>query len=322
MNLAGFLLALAAFVLPFCAGTAQAQTTARILIGYPPGGSMDAVTRMCAEKLAEAIGRPVVVETRTGASGQIAATALKAAAPDGNTLMVAPDSIMTLSPHTVKTPAYDTLNDFVPVAHIGSFDYGLAVGASVPANDLKEWIRWAKADKKNAVYGSPGAGATAHFLGLMLAQATGVQLVHVPYRGIAPATADLLGGQVAAVILPYALMLPHLKTGKIRVLAHSGGRRASIAPKIPTFKELGYPTLEVSGWFGLFAPAGTSPEVVARYNEIVVQAMRTPVVRERMRSLDLDIREMAPAEIAAMLKTEYDRWGPVVKASGFSADSQ
>ena len=117
-------------------------------------------------------------------------------------------------------------------------------------------------------------------------------------------------------------MLPHVKAGKIRILAHSGGRRALVAPEIPTFKELGYPTLEVSGWFGLFAPAGTRPEVVARYNEIVVQAMRTPVVRERMRSLDLEVREMAAAELATMLKTEYDLWRPVVKASGFSTDRQ
>ena len=320
MNLARFFLAVAAFVL--CAGTAQAQTTARILIGYPPGGSMDVLARMFPEKLAEAIGRPVVVETRAGASGQIAATALKAAAPDGNTLMVAPDSIMTLYPHTVKMLAYDTLNDFVPVAHIGSFDYGLAVGAGVPANDLREWVSWAKADKRNATYGSPGAGASAHFLGLMLAQATGVQLAHVPYRGVAPATTNLLGGQIPAVMLPFAQMLPHVKAGKIRILAHSGGRRASVAPEIPTFKELGYPTLEVSGWFGIFAPAGIRPDVLARYNEIIIQAVRTQSVRDRMRTFDLEIREMAPAEIAAMLKTEYDRWRPIVKASGFSADSQ
>ncbi|MDO8596676.1 MAG: tripartite tricarboxylate transporter substrate-binding protein, partial [Sulfuricaulis sp.] len=183
MNLPRLFLAVAAFILPFCAATAQAQTTARMLSGYPPGGAVDALARVFAEKLADAIGRPFVVETRAGAAGQIAAMALKASAPDGNTLMVVPDSAIVLYPHTVRTPAYDTLNDFVPVAHAGSYDIGLAVGAGVPANDLREWVSWAKADKKNATYGSAGAGTNLHFLGLMLAQATGVQLVHVPYRG-------------------------------------------------------------------------------------------------------------------------------------------
>src|SRR3990172_10391673 len=171
MNLVRLFLAVAALIL--CAATAQAQTTARILVGYPPGGAVDALARVFAEKLAEAIGRPVVVETRTGASGQIAATALKASAPDGNTLMVVPDSALVLYPHTVRTPAYDTLKDFVPVAHVGSYDIGLAVGASVPANDLREWVGWTKADKKNATYGSAGGGTNPPFFGLMGAEAAG-----------------------------------------------------------------------------------------------------------------------------------------------------
>src|SRR3990172_1261142 len=218
MTLAGMTPILAPLVLALFSATAQAQTTARILSGYPPGGAVDALARVFAEKLAEAIGRPVVVETRAGAAGQIAAMALKAAAPDGNTLMVVPDSALVLYPHTVRTPAYDTLKDFVPVAHVGSYDIGLAVGASVPANDLREWVGWTKADKKNATYGSAGAGTNLHFLGLMVAQATGVQLVHVPYRGTGPATADLLGGQIPAVMLPFAQMLPLVKAGKIRIL--------------------------------------------------------------------------------------------------------
>lgn len=313
---------LAVATLALCSGTAQAQATARILSGYPPGGAIDALARVFAEKLSEAFGRPVVVETRAGAAGQIAATALKTSASDGNTLMVVPDSALTLYPHTVRTPAYDTLNDFVPIAHVGSYDIGLAVGAGVPANDLKEWAAWAKLDRKNATYGSAGVGTNLHFLGLMLAQATGVPLVHVPYKGVGPAIADILGGQVPAVMLPLAQMVQQVKAGKIRILAHSGGRRASVAPDVPTFKELGYPALEVSGWYCIIAPAGIRPETVARLNEIVIQAERTPAVRDRMRALDLEIREMAPADIAAMVKLQYERWAPIVKASGFSADSQ
>jgi tripartite-type tricarboxylate transporter receptor subunit TctC len=222
----------------------------------------------------------------------------------------------------VKAPVYDTLKDFVPVAHAGSYEVGLAVGAGVPVNDFREWVSWVKADKKNATYGSPGAGTNLHFLGLMVAQMSGVTLVHVPYRGSGPVVADLLGGQVPTVMLPLSQITQHTKGGKARLLAHAGRQRVATAPETPTFKELGYPALEVSGWYCVIAPAGMRPDLLARYNEIVIQAQRTPAIRERMRTLDLEIREMTPSELVAKFKTEYDRWGPIVKASGFSADSQ
>lgn len=306
----------------FLVGSAQAQTAVRILSGYPPGGAVDALARVFAEKLAEALEKPVVVETRTGAAGQIAASALKASAPDGNTLMVVPDSALTLYPHTVKAPAYDTLNDFVPVANLGSYDIGFGVGANVPSTTLKEWAAWVKSNPKNGTYGSPGAGTNQHFLGLMLGNSTGLHLDHVAYRGVGPAVADLLGGQVPALMLPLAQMLPQIKAGKIRILAHSGGRRSAVVPEVPTFKELGFSAMEVSGWYCMIAPAGTRAEVLARYNDIVNRSMRTAFVRDRMRALDLEILEMSPADIGARLKAEHERWRPVVKASGFTADSQ
>ena len=300
----------------------QAQAPMRILSGYPPGGAVDTLARIFGERLAEALGRPVVVETRAGAAGLIASAALKNSAPDGATLMIAPDSSITLYPHTVKKPAFDTLNDFVPVAHVGSYPIGFGVGAGVPVADLREYVIWAKSSPKNATYGSGAYGSTLHFMGLMLGQATGVPLVHVAYRGVGPAITDVVGGQLPAVMQPLGTLLAQAKAGKIRILAHSGGRRTPAAPDVPTFKELGYPSLEIAGWFGMFAVAGTPAEIIARYNDIVVQATRTAGVRDKMRALDLDIREMSPAEIAAMLKFEYDRWGPIVRASGFSAESQ
>jgi tripartite-type tricarboxylate transporter receptor subunit TctC len=300
---------------------AQAQT-ARMLAGYPPGGAVDGVARLFADKLSEGIGRPVVVENRVGALGQLAATELRKSAPDGNTLLVSTDSGLTLWPHTVKAPPYDTMRDFVPVAHVGSYDSALAVGPGAPVKDLREWIAFVKSNPKNAVYGSPGAGSNQHFLGFMLGQAIGVPLTHVAYRGVQPTVADLISGQIPAVVLPYAQLLPHIKTGKVRILAHSGGQRAPLQPDVPTFKELGYPTLEVSGWYLIVAPAGTPEDVVRRYHAIFAQAMRTPAVRDRMRALDLDIREITPAEMQIKLKTEYDRWRPIVEASGFRAENQ
>ena len=314
------LLFVLAVALALLGGAANAQTNARILAGYPPGGAVDALARIFAEKLSEALKRPVVVENKTGALGQLAATELKNSPPDGNTLLVSTDSGITLFPHTVATPPYDTLRDFTPVAHVGSYDSALVVGPNVPATSFKEWLAWVKSDPKNAVYGSPGAGSNQHFMGFMIGQAIGVPLTHVAYRGVQPTVTDLVGGQVPAVILPYAQLLPHIKSGKIRAIATSGASRAEAQPDVPTFKELGYPSLEISGWYVIVAPAGTSADIVKRYHEIFAEAMRTPGVKDRMRKLDLEIREMSPAEISTKLKAEYDRWRPIVAASGFRAD--
>jgi tripartite-type tricarboxylate transporter receptor subunit TctC len=301
---------------------ASAQSQIRILSGYPPGGAVDALARIFGERLSEALGRPVVVETRAGAAGRIAAMALKAAPPDGNTLMVVPDSQITLYPHTVSKPVYDTLRDFVPIAHLGSYPIAFAIHPNLAAKDLRAFLAWAKEAPRNASYGSGGTGSTLHFLGLIVGQATGVPLVHVAYRGVGPAMTDVIAGQIPAVILPLGTLLKQAAGGKVRILAHSGSARSAAAPDIPTFKELGYPSVEVNGWFGLFAAAGTPADIVSRYNSVVVQAMRSPATRERLRTLDLEIREMTPAQIAATLKAEYDRWAPIVKASGFSADSR
>lgn len=312
--------ALFAIAMLATAATGHAQAM-RILVGYPPGGGLDTLGRMFAEKLSEALGRPVIVENRPGALGQLATGELRRSPPDGTTLMVTNDSAITLWPHTVKAPGYDTLRDIVPVAHVGSYDSALAVGPGTPVKDFREWTAWTKANAKHAVYGSPGAGSNQHFLGFMVSQAIGVPLTHVPYKGVQPAISDLLGGQVPAIILPYAQMLPHIKAGKIRALAHSGSQRNPAQPDVPTFKELGYPSLESSGWYLIIAPAGVSEELIKRYNGIVSQAMKTQFIRDRMRVLDLDIRDMTPAEMSAKLRAEYERWRPVVAASGFKADN-
>jgi tripartite-type tricarboxylate transporter receptor subunit TctC len=216
---------------------------------------------------------------------------------------------------------YDPLADFVPVAHLGGYPLALAVGAGVPAKDVKEYVAWAKSDPRNATFGTPGAGSNAHFLGILIGQTLGVPMVHVAYKGVGPAVSDAVGGQVPAIIMPLGTLLPQASAGKLRILAHSGSKRSEEAPSFPTFRELGYP-IEVNGWFGLFAPARAPAAVTARLNDIVIQSIRTEAVRAQLRKLDLETREMSQAELVAHLKREYDRWGPVVKASGFSADGQ
>jgi tripartite-type tricarboxylate transporter receptor subunit TctC len=303
------------------AASAQTRTPARILSGFPPGGNVDLLARLFAEKLGEATGRSVVVETRPGAVGQLAAEVVKSAAPDGNTMMVAPDATVIMRPLTMKKPPFGAL-DFTPIAHTGGIDYGLGVGSTVPARDLKEFAAWAKANPSKASFGSAGAGGLTHFLGLMIGQALGVELKHVPYKGSAPAVLDVAAGHLPATVQPLGTMLAQARAGKLRVVAVSGARRSPQYPEAPTFAELDYPSLGVESWFGIFAPAGMAPELAAELNAIFVQAMRTPAVRERMRNLDLEVHEMTAPEFAAAVKANYERWGSIIRSSGFTADSE
>lgn len=299
-----------------------AQTQYRVIVGYPPGGSLNATARMFTDKLAEATGRPFVVENRAGAAGQIGAEALKAAAPDGATLLFAPDSNISVYPHIVRRPVYNPLTDFVAVAHTGDYRIALAVHASVPANDLRGFIQHTKSQPGSTGYGTAGAGTNLHFYGVLLAQTTGANLNHVPYRGTGPALVDLVAGHVPATVLPLGAMLPFVKSGKIRVLGQSGDGRSPSLPDAPTFKELGLPMLAFSGWYGLFAPAGTPGEIVNRYNQILQGVLRTAEGQERMRMFELDIRLMSPTEFQALVKADTERWGPIIRASGFTAASE
>jgi tripartite-type tricarboxylate transporter receptor subunit TctC len=222
-------LALAGVSLASASFPAAAQTQYRILVGYPPGGVQDQEARIFADKLREATGRPFVVETRTGAAGQLAAEALLLAAPDGAPLLMTADSNISVYPHTVKKAAYSPLIDFVPIAHTGDYRIALAVGTAVPANDLRAFINWTQAQPGPSGYGTAGAGTNLHFYGVLLGQTTGARMSHVAYRGTGPAIIDLVAGHIPAAVLPLGSLLPHVKAGKIRVLGQTGiiVRRAS-----------------------------------------------------------------------------------------------
>ena len=296
-------------------GLALAQ--GRMISAFPPGGAVDILARVFAEELAKAGGRPMVVENITGAGGLLAMQAVKAAPPDGNTLAAIVDSSLVVYPHTTAKPAYNALADFTPIAHTGGTVMALVIGAHVPAKDLAEFAAWARANPKQSSFGASGGGATLQFYGGLIAQTLGIPLVHVPYKGVGPAVADMIGGQIAASIAPMGPVQPHLKSGKARALAHSGAGRIASAPEVPTFKELGHPALELPVWFGIIGPPGMKPDVAAKLNETLVQAMRTPGVRERMARLDLDVRELNAAEFAALVKADYERWGRIVRESGW-----
>jgi len=299
----------------------SARAPAKMLVGYPPGGAVDILGRLFAEPMAEALARTVIVENRPGAVGQIAAEALKAAAPDGNTLMVAPDATVIIRPQTLSKPPFDPLADFAPVAHAGNWAFALGIHAGLPVKTLADYVSWAKANPDKASFASSGAGGSTHFFGVLLGQTLGVPLTQVSYKGAGPAILDVVAGHVPATVQPLGTLLAQAKAGKIAVLAMSGRERSPGAPEVPTFAELGYASLSVEGWFGIFAPAGIPPETLAKLNGAFVQAMRAPAFRDRMRNLDLEVREMSAPEFASVVKAGYGRWGPIIRASGFRGDN-
>jgi len=311
-----------AFVLASTGAAAQSShAPGRMLVGYPPGGAVDILGRLFAGPMGEAIGTSVIVENRPGAVGQIAAQVLKGAAPDGTTLMLAPDATIIFRPQTLVKPPFDPLADFIPVAHVGNWSFALGVHAGLPAKTLAEWATWAKASPDRAVFASSGVGGSTHFFGMLLGQAVGVPLRQVAYKGAGPAILDVVAGHVPATVQPLGTLLAQAKAGKITVLAMSGKQRAAGSPEVPTFAELGYPELSADAWFGIFAPAGTPAATVARLNAAFVQAMRTSAVKDKLSNLDLEVREMDAQEFAALVRRDYAKWGPIIRASGFRGDN-
>ena len=299
---------------------AQPAKPTRMLIGFPPGGNIDILARVFGERIAETLGRPVIVEPRPGATGQIAAELLKASPGDGYTLLLTPDSSLVVRPLVTKKPPYDPVTDFMPVAHTGLSSQALAVGADVPARDLREFSAWIKSNPNRGSVALPGIGGSMHFFTVMIGQELGVKLTIIPYKGSGPSVSDVAAGHVPATVNPLGTMLAQAKAGKLRLIGVSGAGRAAAAPDAPTFTEQGYASLNIDSWFAIFAPVGTPAELVGRLNSSVIQAERTPAIRERMRSLDLEIQELSPAQLGALVKRDYERWIPVIKASGFTAE--
>lgn len=301
---------------------AQAQTgqNIRIIAGYAPGGNVDILARTFARTLSETLGRTVIVENKPGGGGQVAAEMLKAAAPDGNTLMMAPDAAAVVRPAAMKKPTFDPTKDFVAVVETGAQDYGFAVPASLPVKDLKEFQAWVKANPKDANYASAGVGGITHMASVLIGRALDAPLNHVPFNGSAPAVNALVAGHVNATFQPTGTLAAQAQAGRIRVLAVSGSKRSELFPNVPTFTEAGHPTVSIVTWFGLFAPAGTPVAIVNQYNAAVIAAMKQPAIQTQMRNMGLEVRELTAAQFGSEVKKDMDRWTAVVKASGISLD--
>lgn len=297
----------------------QAQQPLKIIFPFAAGGSGDALTRIIGDHLRAGLNRTVIVENVTGAAGRLATRQVAAAAPDGNTLLLTPIAPVVIYQHVYKDLGYDPIKDLKPVAHVAGFEFAIAVGPKVPVKTLKELVDWAKANPKEASYGSPAAGSLPHFFGVLFARAIGVDFVHIGYRGSAPAVADLAGGQIAAVMTTTSDLLSMHKAGRIRILATSDNKRSPLVPEVPTFKEAGY-NIEGISWYAMFAPAGTPDDVIERYNKIIVAALAKPEVKERLLALGLYATGSTPAELGKIQRTDSDLWAPAVKASGFTPE--
>lgn len=294
---------------------AQGSAPLRLVVGFPPGGSVDVAARQLGDALREA-GLTVVVENRPGAAGKLAIDAVKGASADGQTLLVTPNSIMTLEPALYARPRFDALRDFVPVSALSQNAQGLAVGPATPARTLKEFLAWAQANPDKATFATPGQGTPFQFLGQALGQFSGVPMVHVPYRGGAPAVTDTLGGQVAAMVGALPVLMPHHRSSRLRLLAVSSPTRLAQAPDVPTFAETGYPGLGDVEQFGVFAPAGTPVAAVERVARQIADAVRVPALREAFERVAFEPVSSTPAAYRQTLEVDTRRWGILLRQLG------
>jgi tripartite-type tricarboxylate transporter receptor subunit TctC len=297
----------------------------KIYFGFPAGSSGDIVARRVGEKMAGSsyVKNAAVVENKPGAGGRIALDVLKTAPADGTHLAMTPYSMLSLFPHVYTKLGYDAFKDFVPVSMSSIIQHGLAVGPMVPANvtDVKGFLAWCKANPKDASYGSPGAGSTPHFIGALLGLNANVDMKHVPYRGSVPGVTDVVGGQIAAMVTPHGDFLANHRAGKMRILATSGAKRSPFVPEVATFAEQGFPELTVDEWFAFYAPAGTPANVVAAANAAINAALKDKGVIDSLALVGLIAQGSTAAELGASQRQQYDRWGPLIKRIGFTAES-
>lgn len=303
---------------------AQANLTkpARFIVGFAPGGGTDTIARMTAEVLRADYPAGMLVENKPGAASRIAVDLVKSSEPDGSTLLMTPDFSLTVYPHSFRKLSYDPLKDLVPVATVALAGLALCAGPSVPASvkNPVDYLDWCKANPTKASFGSPGSGSSFHFAGLMLGKARGIELTHVGYKGGAPALQDVVGGQIPANICAIGEAMQFMKAGRLRVLGTFGRERDRFAPDAPTMVESGFKDVVAEAWIAVFAPAKTPADVVNRTMVALNKATSGNALTERLAGYGMRPLTMSSAELGAMLRSDIERWGPVVKASGFTAE--
>ena len=291
----------------------------RLIITVPPGGASDFVARSMSESFAKALGTPVLVENKAGANGTIASAFVARAPADGYTLLQAGISTHGIGPYFYENLTYEPFKDLIPVGAIAEFPIILAVNAQLPVHSVKELIELARS--KNLSFASAGTGSAPHLSGELFKIATNIDMVHVPYKGSAPAVVDVASGQVDMMFDGIPSLLPHIKSGKLRPIAAVSIKRNSTLPELPTFTELGYPTMVASVWYGLMAPAGTPPFVVDYVNLALNKTLAEPELQKRLEDGGAIVMPGSPADFGAFMLKDYARWGEVIKKAGISTRS-
>jgi tripartite-type tricarboxylate transporter receptor subunit TctC len=301
---------------------AQAYPTKpiRLIVTFAAGGGTDLAARAVAPKLAEALGQPVVVENRAGANGAVGAEATAKSPADGYTLMVGAAGTLAVAPHLNAKLPFDTFKDFAPVSLLATSAFVVSVNPSVKAQSIRELVALAKASPGSLTFGSSGTGGAPQLAGELFKSQAGVNLLHVPYKGLGPAITDLLGGQIQVVFADVGLVTAHLKAGRLRGLAITSATRSSMLPDLPTVSESGVPGYAAGTWYGVFAPAGTPGAIVARLSEEVRRALALPEVRAALVAQGVEAAGNSPEQYAAFLREEYAKWGRVIAEAGIRAE--
>ena len=289
----------------------------RYIVGFPPGGGTDIISRLIAQKMSESWGQQVVVENRPGATGMIGASIVAKAPPDGYTIGMGHVNSNAIAPNLVEKPLYDPLKDFAPVAYVGYVPNVLVINPAVTsAASVQELIALARAQPGKLTFASPGVGSTNHLAGEMFKLGAGIDIVHVPYKGSAPAIVDLLGGQITMNFDAMSSIVQHLKQGKMRALAVTTSEPDPGLPGVPTVKQAGFKDFEVTNWYGVIAPAGTPREIVMKLNGEVNRILALPDVVAKLDELGTRRNPMTPGEFAEFIRTELEKYGAVAKATG------
>ena len=316
---AGFA-ALALLAAPLAGAEGYPSKPIHFVVPYPAGGPLDTVARLLGQKVSESMRQPVIVDNKPGAGGNIGADAVAKSPPDGYTILMGAVATHAINPTLYTNIPYDPVKDFAPVTQVASTPNVLVVNPSLPVHDVREFIAYAKAHPGQLNFGSGSTGSAGHLAGELFKTMAGVQMVHVPYKGAGPAMQDLIGGQIQLMFDNLASSLGQIRAGKVRALAVTTAKRTSLAPELPTIAESGLPGFDISTWFGVLAPGGTPPAVVARLHDEFAKALAAPDVREKMLNLGAEPVGNTPAQFAAYIRSEARKYARLVKASGAKVD--
>lgn len=304
----------------FAQSAFAAGKVVRVMVGFPPGGSADIVARLIVDRLRTDLAMTVIVENRPGGGGRSMLEHARSQDTDGTVIALTPTGMLTIYPHVYRNLGYDTFRDFTSIGSAATYVTAITAGPSLPmgVRTLPEFVAWAMTLPQGASYGTPGSGTSMHFLGTMLSRRTGGRMTHVPYKGTAPMIQDLLGGQIPLGLAPVPDAVPHVRSGKLRVLATTGTRRSKVLPDTPTATEAGFTEIVAEDYFAMFVSARTPADVIDKLGAALRDALKSVAVLERLSQLGLEARATTPAEMNDIVRAQFNAWQPVVKASGFT----